>query len=170
MAEMVTSAVVQEVVSGAFSSMRNSHEESASQSHVLEILKMAYLELKFALERSRKMPITEVSLLQQRMMLKLAFEECRDLLHKHEGEERRVPSLSPSVPRRIMLAVGTFFSTGNGLITRSCVTRFEWFAEKANKFVRDVESGCSLARYRFSCPLITQLLQGKVLGYRMVDG
>jgi hypothetical protein len=57
MAEMVGSAVVQEIVSGGFSLMRNNHEEMASQSHLIERLKWAHLELKFALERTQRMPI-----------------------------------------------------------------------------------------------------------------
>ncbi|CAM0953210.1 unnamed protein product [Alopecurus aequalis] len=168
MAEAVESAVVQEVVSGVFSFLRNSHEESASQSRLMERLTMAHLDLKFSLERSMKLPITEVSLLQKRMMLKHAFEECRDVLKKHTV--LRVQPLSPSLPRRIMRAVKPFFSTGKGSISESCVTRFENFAEKADKFVRDVESGCSLARYRFSSPLVTQLLEGNHLYYEMVSG
>jgi hypothetical protein len=112
MAEMVGSAVVQEVVSGAFSFMRNNHEEMASQSHLMERLKFAHLELKFALERTKRMPIIEVSLLQRRMMLKHVFEESRDLLYKlrtprinleGEGAEQGV-TLSPSLHNRIVVA------------------------------------------------------------------
>ncbi|KAM0899413.1 hypothetical protein ACQ4PT_021286 [Festuca glaucescens] len=177
MAEMVGSAVVQEVVSGAFSLMRNNHEEMASQSHLVERLKWAHLELEFALERTQRMPMIEVSLLKMRMMIKKAFEESRDLLYKQqtlrvnlEGGTEQGVTLAPSLPNRIMHAVKPFFGTEKGSISGSCVRRFEMFAQKTDKFVRDVESGCSLAPYRFSSPLITQLLEGKHLGHQMVRG
>jgi hypothetical protein len=178
MAEMVGSAVVQEVVSGAFSFMRGNHEEMASQSHLMERLKYANLEIKSALERTKRMPMIDVSLLQRRMMLKHAFEESSDLLCKlrtqrvnleDEGAEQGV-TLSPSIHNRIMHAVKPFLGTEKGSISGSCVRRFEWFAEKAGKFVTDVQSGFSLALYRFSSPIITQLLEGKCVLYNMVSG
>jgi hypothetical protein len=169
---------VQEVVSGGFSLMRNNHEGMASQGHLIERLKWAHLELKFALERTQRMPMIEVSLLQMRMMIKHAFEGSRDLLYKqqtlrvnleHGGTQQGVtPSLS--LPNRIMHAVKPFFGTEKGSISGSSVRRFEMFAQKTDKFVRDVESGCSLAPYRFSSPLITQLLEGKYLHHNMVNG
>ncbi|KAM0925724.1 hypothetical protein ACQ4PT_003987 [Festuca glaucescens] len=156
MAGIVGSAVVQEVVSGGFSLMRNNHEEMASQRHLIERLKWAHLELEFALERTQRMPMIEVSLLKVRMMIKLAFEESRDLLYKQQtlranlegGTEQGVTTLAPSLPNRIMHAVKPFFGTEKGSISGSCVRRFEMFAHKTDKFVRDVESGCSLAPYR----------------------
>jgi hypothetical protein len=166
MAGMVGSAVVQEVVSGGFSLMRNNHEEMAYQSHLIERLKWAHLELEFALERTQRMPMIEVSLLKMRMMIKQAFQESRDLLYKQQtlranleegGTEQGVTTLASSLPNRIMHAVKPFFGTEKGSISGSCVRRFEMFAQKTDKFVRDVESGCSLAPYRFSSPLITQL-------------
>lgn len=174
MADMVGSAVVQEVVSGAFSLMRNSHEEMASQSHLIERLKWAHLELEFALERTQRMPMIEVSLLKMRMMIKQAFEESRDLLYKQQtlrvnleegGTEQGV-----TLNQRIMHAVKPFFATEKGSISGPCVRRFEMFAQKTDKFVRDVESGCSLAPYRFSSPLITQLVEGKYLFHHTVSG
>ncbi|XP_047052128.1 uncharacterized protein LOC124657657 [Lolium rigidum] len=178
MAEMVGSAVVQEVVSGAFSFMRNTHEEMVSQSHLIERLKWAHLELEFALERTQRMPMIEVSLLKMRMMIKQAFEESRDLLYKQqtlpvnleEGGTEQGVTLAPSLPNRIMHAVKPFFGTEKGSISGSCVRRFEMFAQKTDKFVRDVESGCSLAPYRFSYPIIAQLLEGKYLRHEMVSG
>ncbi|KAM0930531.1 hypothetical protein ACQ4PT_000902 [Festuca glaucescens] len=159
---MVGSAVVQEVVSGAFSLMRNNHEEMASQTHLIERLKLAHLNLKFALERTKRMPIIEVSLLELRMMLKHAFEESRDFLCKQrtllvnlegEGAEEQGVTLSISLPNRIMHAVKPFFGTEKGSLSGSCVRRFEMFAQKTGKF---------------SSPLITQLLEGKYVLYEMV--
>lgn len=68
-------------------------------------------------------------------------------------------------------SVWSFSRTKKDLLTRSDIGRFEWFAEKADKFVRDVESGCSLlARNRFSNPIVTQLLEGKHLAYSLEQG
>ncbi|KAM0925722.1 hypothetical protein ACQ4PT_003987 [Festuca glaucescens] len=178
MAGIVGSAVVQEVVSGGFSLMRNNHEEMASQRHLIERLKWAHLELEFALERTQRMPMIEVSLLKVRMMIKLAFEESRDLLYKQQtlranlegGTEQGVTTLAPSLPNRIMHAVKPFFGTEKGSISGSCVRRFEMFAHKTDKFVRDVESGCSLAPYRFSYPISTQLFEDKYVRHQMVSG
>ncbi|CAM0953212.1 unnamed protein product [Alopecurus aequalis] len=167
-AKMVGSAVVQEVVSGAIEFVRSNHEELASQDHLMERLKMAHLGLKLSLERSKNMPITDVALLQTRMELRLAFQKCRDVLNKHTV--LRVQPLSPSLPRRIIRALKPFFSTEKDCISRPCIRKFEWYAEKADKFVRDVESGWSLTCYRFSCPLITHLLEGKHLHCGMVNG
>jgi hypothetical protein len=179
MAEMVGSAVVQEVVSGAFSFMRGNHEEMASQSHLMERLEYANLEIKSALERTKRMPMIEVPLLQRRMMIKHAFEESSDLLCKlrtqrvnleDEGADQQGVTLSPSLHNRIMHAVKPFLGAEKGSISGSCVRRFEWFAEKAGKFVTDVQSSFSLALYRFSSPIITQLLEGKCVFYEMVSG
>jgi hypothetical protein len=177
MADMVGSAVVQEVVSGGFSLMRNNHEEMAYQSHLIERLKWAHLELEFALERTQRMPMIEVSLLKMRMMIKQAFQESRDLLYKQqtlranleEGGTEQGVTLAPSLLNRIMHAVKPFFATEKGSISGPCVRRFEMFAQKTDKFVRDVQSGFSLAPYRFSYPIIAQLLEGKYLHHEMVN-
>ncbi|CAM0953211.1 unnamed protein product [Alopecurus aequalis] len=165
---MVGSALVQEVVSGAIKFVRSNHEELASQDHLMERLKMAQFGLKLSLERSKNMPITDVALLQTRMELRLAFQKCRDVLNKHTV--LRVQPLSPSLPRRIIRTLKPFFSTEKDCISRPCVKKFEWYAEKADKFLRDVQTGSSPARYRFSNPLITQLLEGKFLYYPMASG
>lgn len=181
MSEMVASALVQEGVSGVLSLAVSNREERTSQGHLLERLEMAHSELEFALERSSKMPITDLSLLRRRMMLKCAFEECTVVLHKHklpgdeDADQRTVPVSSSLLCRKIMRAMQpsawSFSSPKKDLLTRSDVGRFEWFAEKADKFVRDVESGCSLlARYRFSNPIVTHLLEGKNLKYFLRQG
>ena len=51
----------------------------------------------------------------------------------------------------------------------SDVRRFEWLAECANRFLKDVESGCSPQRCMFSNPLVRKLLQGKNLQYNKVQ-
>ncbi|CAM0885534.1 unnamed protein product [Alopecurus aequalis] len=176
MAEIVASVLVQEGVSGVFSLAASHHEEKVSQGHLLERLEMAQSQLEFSLERSSKMPISDVSLLRRRMMLKCAFNECTLLLHKHKhelpGDEEAEPR--SSIRRKIMHAVQHsvwyFSSPKKDVLARSEVRRFEWFAEKAGEFIRDVESDCSLARHRFSNPIVTQLLEGKLLGYSSEHG
>jgi hypothetical protein len=111
-------------------------------------------------------------------MIKHAFEESRDLLYKQHtlrvnledgGTEQGVTTLASSLPNRIMHAVKPFFGTEKGSISGSSVRRFEMFAQKTDKFVRDVQSGFSLAPYRFSYPIIAQLLEGKYLHHEMVN-
>jgi hypothetical protein len=125
------------------------------------------------IERCKKMPIIDVSLLRRRMVFKKAFEECNGVLcaYKHGDAKQGVP-LSTSVSRNIMQAVAMvpFFRPKKYVLSQSDVARFEWFAEMAVKLVRDVESGCSLAHYRFLNPLIRHLLNGKILQYKMVQG
>ncbi|KAM0875019.1 hypothetical protein ACQ4PT_037057 [Festuca glaucescens] len=150
MAEMVASALVQEGVSGVLSLAVSNREDKASQGHLMKRLEMAQSELEFALERSSKMPITDVSLLQRRMMLKCAFKECTIVLNKHkllgdeEVEQRAVGVSSSLLSWKIMRAVQSFSSPKKDQLTRFEVERFEWSVEKAHGFVRDVESGCSL--------------------------
>uniref|UniRef100_A0A0E0JL21 Uncharacterized protein n=1 Tax=Oryza punctata TaxID=4537 RepID=A0A0E0JL21_ORYPU len=43
-----------------------------------------------------------------------------------------------------------------------------WFADKASKFVRDVETGCSLAHYGFLNPFVRLLLQRKAFKHEQV--
>lgn len=54
------------------------------------------------------------------------------------------------------------------ILSSSVFGRFERFAMEAGKFVRDVESICSLSYYRFLNALTRNLLEGKDLSYRMV--
>jgi hypothetical protein len=66
MANMVASAFVQETVSRVTSylfSKLDDSKEMASRGHYVERLEMAHTELELALERSARMPITDVSLL-----------------------------------------------------------------------------------------------------------
>jgi hypothetical protein len=50
----------------------------SSRGHNIERLAVAHTELELALERSARMPITDVSLLRRRKLLKRAFKECGD--------------------------------------------------------------------------------------------
>ncbi|CAN6170752.1 unnamed protein product [Urochloa humidicola] len=53
----------------------------------------------------------------------------------------------------------------------SIAQRFEWYADCADKFVADVESGCPLRRDTFfRCPFLRQLFEGKSLQYLRNEG
>jgi len=194
MAEMVASAVVQEGVSRAISFMLSNCKEKASKKRRMERLEMAHLELEFALERSRQMPITDRSLLCRMQMIEHAYKECGEALQKHkvrivENEEsgpqtqgvitHQSSSSSPSfdLPKKVLGAIESFASslfTPNKDVELSCIDvgRFEWFADKASKLVRDVEvqPGCSLARRGFFTSIVSELLQGRTLSYRLLQG
>lgn len=75
------------------------------EEHNVERLKMAVSQLEFALERTRKLPITDVSLLNQRKMFKLAYIEATGLLTKQ-------PTTS------ISKKAGRIRSAGDGFVLR----------------------------------------------------
>ncbi|KAF8713976.1 hypothetical protein HU200_027964 [Digitaria exilis] len=74
-AEMVGAAVVQEAVSGAISLVLGKRKEKASQVEYLERLRKAVNVVEFVLERTAKLPITEVSLLREKIELKREFSD-----------------------------------------------------------------------------------------------
>ncbi|KAF8783616.1 hypothetical protein HU200_000469 [Digitaria exilis] len=178
MDSVLGSAVVQEAISRVTSIIFVKREEKESRKHNIEKLEMAHTELELAIERSGKLPITDVSLLRRRKILKRAYKECSDVLHrcKHQAQEDEdieggfTPSDS-SFAKRIARATESsfayFFPTGKDDLSSSNVRRFGWLADCASKFVRDVESGCSLRHYTFCNPLIRHLLQGKTLKHEM---
>ncbi|KAL6880275.1 hypothetical protein ACP4OV_011840 [Aristida adscensionis] len=181
MAGTLLQAVVQEAISKVSSAVLTKHEEKAYREHGIERLEMAHTELELAVERSGKFPITDVSLLHRRKILKRALEECSDLLHRskrqaQEGEDvdRGLTLTHSSFPKRIANAakssIAYLLTTNKDDLCCADVRRFEWFADCANKFVRDMESGFSLRYQTFSNPLLRQLLEGKSLRYQRVQG
>ncbi|KQK21103.1 uncharacterized protein LOC100840383 [Brachypodium distachyon] len=225
-------AITQDGVTRGVSYMVSRHQERASMDDTYSRLEMAHAQLKFALERSGKLPITDLSLLGQRRTINRVFQECDVLLRSKQppvrvllcddqqarqgviaaataaaeeaatgvaaaevaatateaaaaaaaaatevaGEvaEFLCSSFSPIV--NIALDAVRSISSSLGIntddemsLSRADVQRFERFAEMADRFIRNVESGCSLAHYRFFSPLITQLLQGFTLEYNMVQ-
>lgn len=68
------------------------------------------------------------------------------------------------------LSYFTGFRKDNICCLASDVRRYKWFAECANCFLRDVESGCSPLRCLFNNPLVRKPLEGKTLEYKMVQG
>jgi hypothetical protein len=84
MAEVVSSAIVQETVSQVLSGLVQKYEEK-EESNVnrnLERLEMAHIRLEAALETSERWQITDVSLLCWRRKLKRAAQECDETLHR----------------------------------------------------------------------------------------
>ncbi|KAJ1287578.1 hypothetical protein BS78_02G020800 [Paspalum vaginatum] len=167
MAEMVFSAVLQEFVSQGISFVLGKRKMKDSQGHMMERLEMAASGLELALERSAKMPITDVSLLKRRRMLKRAYLEAMELLDKHKQQDK-MDQIVQGVKRtrRITNVPTNSFAS----LSMDDVRRFEWFADGAGKFLRDVEHGCSLRQYTFCSPSIRHLLEGKTLRYRLEQG
>ncbi|RLN36227.1 hypothetical protein C2845_PM03G02190 [Panicum miliaceum] len=177
---MLGSPVVQEAISRV-SSFISSKREEESREHNIERLEMASTELELAIERSGKLPITDVSLLRRRKILKRALQECSDILRRcklraqqdQETEQGRAVRHS-SFPKRVVCAakssIAYFLTSKKDNLSCSDVRRFEWFADCAGKFVRDVEHGCSLRQHTFCNPLVRHLLEGRTLRYEMVQG
>lgn len=86
MTEMVSSALVQEAISRGILFGFDRCEEKASHRHLMKRLEMAVSELDLALERSTKLPITDVSLLLCRKMIKSANVEAMEVLDKHKKQ------------------------------------------------------------------------------------
>jgi len=160
--------------------------DRASRARIVGRLEWALYRLELALEKTARMPITCVSLLRCRKMLKSAYMEGADLLSKHkqqvleEGHEEAGQLVtSPSYLERIIATAAEFSivsSLASGLNKRQClsssvVQKFEWYADCADKFVADVESACPLQRVTFfRYPFVRQLLEGKCLSYERVKG
>ncbi|RLM85372.1 hypothetical protein C2845_PM04G20490 [Panicum miliaceum] len=99
---MLGSPVVQEAISRVSSFISSKREEEASREHNIERLEMASTELELAIERSGKLPITDVSLLRRRKILKRALEECSDILHR--CKQRALQDQETEQGRTFMLA------------------------------------------------------------------
>ncbi|GJN24387.1 hypothetical protein PR202_gb12125 [Eleusine coracana subsp. coracana] len=149
MADMVALAVVQELVSRAISFIFSNREDQ--EPHSAERLEMAVSELEFVLERIAKLPITDLSLLCRRKIFKLAYDEGTDLLNMHRKGHQGGEGIWRSKLRR------------------DDVRRCELFAELADKFLRDVETGCSLRQYSFCNPFVRHLLEGKTLTFETME-
>ncbi|KAF8783611.1 hypothetical protein HU200_000464 [Digitaria exilis] len=165
---IVRSAIVQEAISRVISVIfrKCKHFEKTSRGHSAERLEMALSELEFALERTAKLPITEATLLRRRKVLKHGYIEGMDLLNKHKLQGNQ--DLRQGVKRKRWITYSMNLSVSSyGGLNMDDVRRFEWFADCAGKFIRDVESGCSLRQYTLCNPLVRHLLNGKALKYEM---
>ncbi|XP_066351152.1 uncharacterized protein [Miscanthus floridulus] len=165
MAEMVCSALVQETVSRGVSFALGRREEKASQGHLTERLEMEVSELEFALERAMELPIRHLSLLQRRKNIKRAYVEAMELLDKHK--QQAMPPSQEELPQVVNKRKRWFNCAGLSTVD---VGRFEWYADCAGRFVRHLESGCSLHHYTFCNPIVRHLLEGKTLTYYSEQG
>ena len=82
----LSSALAQEGVSRVSSFISTKLDDRASRAHLVARLEMALSRWEFVLEWSRKQPITYVSLLRRRKMLKNAYMEGAALLIKHKQQ------------------------------------------------------------------------------------
>ncbi|KAF8713958.1 hypothetical protein HU200_027944 [Digitaria exilis] len=136
MAEIVSSAVVQETVSQVLSGLVKKYEEKeeSNANRNLERLEMAQIRLEAALETSEKWQITDASLLRWRRKLKRAAQECDETLHKCkqrilEDEQMQQEVRNSSLPTRIAHATKSFVSSvlyrNNKKLSKSIAQRFE---------------------------------------------
>jgi hypothetical protein len=170
MAEMFVSTLVQETVSKSVSFVLGKREEKASQGHLMERLQMAVSELEFALERAQELPIRHLSLLGRRKQIKSAYNEAMELLDKHKQQQAVPAGQELQTGRGVKHKRWNFWANNMSLkpfvgLSTDAVRRFEWYADHAGRFVRDVESGCSLHHYTFCNPIVRHLLEGKTLVY-----
>ncbi|CAL5079705.1 unnamed protein product [Urochloa decumbens] len=185
-AEMVVGAIVSDGVSRGIHYLLGKRKERAPEGHNMERLEMAVTTLGLALERSAILPITDIWLLHRRKMLKRAYDEAMDLLHRHkrqplQQDHDQETGVTLSFPQRwiararkstiLLYRLGVFVEVESRL-SCSDVARFERFVDSAEKFVKDVEYGISLWQHHtFRYPLERQLLlQGKTLRYTWVKG
>ncbi|CAN6244739.1 unnamed protein product [Urochloa humidicola] len=92
----VGAAVIQEAASRGVSWVLGKRKEEASQGQYLERLRKAVHEVEFMLERTAKMPITEVSLLRGRFELKHDFFKAACLLSRRR-KKRQSPQGQPEI-------------------------------------------------------------------------
>jgi hypothetical protein len=181
MAEIVSSAVVQELVSKVLSCLVQKYEEkeASTANRNLERLEMAHIRLEAALETSEKWQITDPSLLRWRKKLKLAAQECDDTLHKCKHrilvEEQMEQEVTNSAfAKRLAHATKSFilsvFGCNDTALCSSVVQRFEWFADGASKFMRFVEFGGTRYPQMTFNSLVKHLFAGKKLRHRISRG
>ncbi|TKV96215.1 hypothetical protein SEVIR_9G415500v4 [Setaria viridis] len=184
MADMVASALAQEGVSRASSYISAKLDDKAASAHNMARLEMALSQLEFALERTAKMPITHVSLLRRIKMLKSAHAEGTALLNKHrprvrrQGQEQAGRQAATRYPflgwigraRNLPISSLLGFNKDDHHLSSTAVQAFEWYADCAEKFAADVETGCPLRRDSFRYPFVRQLLEEKTLWYESSRG
>ncbi|RCV09902.1 hypothetical protein SETIT_2G067200v2 [Setaria italica] len=181
MAELVSSAIVQETVGQILSGLVQNYEEKeeSNKKRNLERLEMAHIRLEAALETSNKWQITDASLLRWHRKLKRAAQECNDTLHKCkqrilEDEEMEWEVKNSSLPNRIVHATKSFalsiFKHNDNDLRRSIAQRFEWYADGASEFLRFIELGGTPRCHMPFESLVKNLFAGKELHHKIVRG
>ncbi|CAO1939893.1 unnamed protein product [Urochloa humidicola] len=181
MADMISSAVVQETVSEILSNMKAKYKGRSNPKEHMERLEMAHIRLEAALETSDGWNITSAPLLRWRGKLKRAVQECDETLHRCKQRIKEVEAMEDGVripssfPKRIAHNAKSFVSSifnrassSDDELSGSTVRRFEWFAEGASEFLRFVELGGTPRQYMFFDPLVRNLLAGKTMEYKLV--
>ena len=182
MAEIVTSAVVQETVSQVLSGLVQKYEEKEESNVVrnLERLEMAHIKLEAALEISEKWQINDASLLRWRRKLTRAAQECDETLHKcklriQEDERMEQEVRSSSIAKRVLHATKLFVSSvlncNSNELSRCITQRFEWYADGASEFLRFIQfGGTPRCHMPFHSSLVKNLFAGKELHHKIVWG
>ncbi|KAJ1287532.1 hypothetical protein BS78_02G017500 [Paspalum vaginatum] len=177
MAQIVSTAVVQETVSNLVQKYEEREESYAKRN--MERLEMAHIRLQAVLETSGKWQNTDTPLLRWRRKLERAAQECDETLHRWkqrilEDEQTEKEVSKSKFPKRIAHTAKSFvssiFSSANkDEASNSVVRRFEWFADGASEFLRLVELGGTPRRHMPFDPLIRHLLAGKKLHHRIIQ-
>ncbi|CAL5077155.1 unnamed protein product [Urochloa decumbens] len=180
MAELVSTAIVQETDSQILSGLVQKYEKEESDvNRNLERLEMAHIRLEAAVEVSDKWRITHASLLRWHRKLKRVAQECDDTLHKCkkrilEDEQMEHEVRNSSIPKRIAHATKSFvssiFRSDKDESSKSIVRRFEWFAHGASEFVKLVELGGTLHRHMPFHSFTKHRFAGKALQHKIVRG
>ncbi|WVZ50782.1 hypothetical protein U9M48_002006 [Paspalum notatum var. saurae] len=173
-AEMVGSAVAQEVVTQVLSRFKERCQDKSDAKERMERLEMAHIKLEAALETSQRWSVTSAPLLRWRSKLKRAAQECdhtmrrcRQRLQEEEEEAAQREVRISSFPQRIAHAarslVSSIFDRGSSDELRGpAIRRFERFAEGAGEFLRYMELGGTPRRpYIFFDALVRHLLAGE---------
>ncbi|CAD6343252.1 unnamed protein product [Miscanthus lutarioriparius] len=171
------SAVVEEGVSTVFSYISTKVEDKASRADTIARLEIALARLDIALEKTGRIPITYVSLLRSRKDIKGVYMEGTELLNKHKKPQnendghvvvRSSSYLQWIADRAANFSISSLVGLGKEKLSSSVAQKFERYADWAEKFVAEVESGCPLRLDTFRYPFLKHLLEGKSLRCEIV--
>ncbi|CAD6221480.1 unnamed protein product [Miscanthus lutarioriparius] len=171
------SAVAEEGVRKVFSYISTKVEDKASRADTIARLEIALARLGIALEKTGRIPITYVSLLRSRKDIKGVYMEGTELLNKHkkpqDENDGHVVVRSSSyfqwiADRAANFSISSLVGLGKEKLSSSVAQKFERYADWAEKFVAEVESGCPLRLDTFRYPFLKHLLEGKSLRCQIV--
>ena len=171
------SAVVEEGVSKVFSYISTKVEDKASRADTIARLEIALSRLDIALEKTGRIPTTYISLLRSRKVLKRVYMEGIELLNKHKPQDendghvvvRSSSYLQWIADRAANFSISSLVGLGKEKkLSSSVAQKFERYADWAEKFVAEVESGCPLRHDTFRYPFLKHLLEGKSLRCQIV--
>ncbi|XP_066392996.1 uncharacterized protein [Miscanthus floridulus] len=172
------SAIAKEGVNKVFSYISTKVEDKASRADTITRLEIALARLDIALEKTGRIPITYVSLLRSRKDIKGVYMEGTELLNKHkkpqDENDGHVVVRSSSyfqwiADRAANFSISSLVGLGTEKkLSSSVAQKFERYADWAEKFVAEVESGCPLRHDTFRYPFLKHLLEGKSLRCQIV--